>query len=232
MTRLKLRSFLVMLASMVVIAPLTLRYFRGCLSLMRGGAFGTAVSGVQAAIAAAQEANEILPEFTLASGDPLPASGPMVFDSWEKGVQMNLVRNETYHGSVSPDVTRQGELASVDGVQINFVTDFNELRDCSAGIARLIANKLSELDPAGAGLYQHNAAALVSELQQWQQQAGEYEPQPERHRVLATPDQLQCLEMLRCAGRQADQVAVAVQGHAFALFIRFGHQLKISVPDR
>ena len=38
-------------------------------------------------------------------------------------------------------------------------------------IARLIADKLAEMDPTRAGLYQRNAAALVSELLQWQQQA-------------------------------------------------------------
>ena len=74
-------------------------------------------------VTAAQEMNEALPEWTLASGDVVPSSGPMVFDSWNKGVQMNLVRNDSYAGSVSPDVVRQGEVASVDGVQINFVTD-------------------------------------------------------------------------------------------------------------
>jgi peptide/nickel transport system substrate-binding protein len=36
---------------------------------------------------------------------------------------MNMVRNDSYNGSTSPDVARQGELAAVDGVQINFVTD-------------------------------------------------------------------------------------------------------------
>ncbi len=72
---------------------------------------------------AAAEMNEALRELTLADGSLMPASGPMVMDSWQRGVQMDLVRNDSYNGSVSPDVTRQGEVAAVDGVQINFVTD-------------------------------------------------------------------------------------------------------------
>jgi peptide/nickel transport system substrate-binding protein len=86
-------------------------------------------------VVAAGEMNEALREWTLASGDPLPSSGPLIFDSWDKGVQMNLVRNDLYNGSVSPDVTRQGEIAAVDGVQINFVTDTD------AQINSLLANE-------------------------------------------------------------------------------------------
>jgi peptide/nickel transport system substrate-binding protein len=63
----------------------------------------------------------------------------MVFDSWEKGVQMNLVRNDSYHGSVSPDVTRQGEVSAVDGVQINFVTDTDaQINALQAGEAQIV----------------------------------------------------------------------------------------------
>jgi peptide/nickel transport system substrate-binding protein len=72
---------------------------------------------------AAAEMNEALRTMTLADGTIVPASGPMIFNSWQKGVQMNLDTNPSYHGSVSPDVSRQGEIAAVDGVQINFVTD-------------------------------------------------------------------------------------------------------------
>ena len=90
-------------------------------------------------VVAAGELNEALPEFTLASGDVIPASGPMIFDSWERGVQMNLVRNDNYHGSVSPDVTRQGEVASVAGVQINWVTDTDaQINALEAGEAQII----------------------------------------------------------------------------------------------
>ncbi len=90
-------------------------------------------------VEAANEMNEALPEWTLASGDVIPSSGPLVFDSWERGVQLNLVRNDNYHGSVSPDVTRQGEVASVDGVQINWVTDTDaQINALEAGEAQII----------------------------------------------------------------------------------------------
>ncbi len=66
--------------------------------------------------------NDALREWQTADGTVLPSSGPMIFDNWERGVSMSLVRNDLYHGSVSPDVTNAG-VAHVDGVQINFVTD-------------------------------------------------------------------------------------------------------------
>lgn len=88
---------------------------------------------------AAAELNAALPEFTLESGDPIPSTGPMIFDSWDRGVEMNLVRNDMYHGSVSPDVTRQGEVASVDGVQINWVTDTDaQINALQAGEAQMV----------------------------------------------------------------------------------------------
>ncbi len=88
---------------------------------------------------AAAEMNDTLREWTTADGNVIPASGPMVFDSWNKGVQMNLVRNDAYNGSVSPDVTRQGEVAAVDGVQINFVTDTDaQINSLLAGEAQII----------------------------------------------------------------------------------------------
>ncbi len=90
-------------------------------------------------VTAAQEMNEAFPEWTLASGDVVPSTGPMIFDSWERGVQMNLVRNDMYPGSVSPDVVRQGEIASVDGVQINWVTDTDaQIAALEAGEAQMI----------------------------------------------------------------------------------------------
>lgn len=71
---------------------------------------------------AAAAENEALREWKLADGTVVPSSGPMVFDTWERGVKMTLVRNENYHGSTSPDVKNTGK-AYVDGVQINFVAD-------------------------------------------------------------------------------------------------------------
>jgi peptide/nickel transport system substrate-binding protein len=81
--------------------------------------------------------NASLPEWTV-DGTVIPSSGPMVFDSWERGVQMNLVRNDNYHGSNSPDATNTG-VASVDGVQINFVTDTDaQINALLAGEAQII----------------------------------------------------------------------------------------------
>ncbi len=90
-------------------------------------------------VVAAGEMNEALRELTTADGNIMPASGAMVFDSWEKGVQLNMVRNDNYHGSVSPDVVNQGAVASVDGVQINYVTDTDaQINALLAGEANMI----------------------------------------------------------------------------------------------
>lgn len=81
---------------------------------------------------AAAELNDSLPDWSV-NGTTIPSSGPMLFDSWQKGVQMNLVRNDLYHGSNSPDAQNKG-VALVDGVQINFVT--NSDAQISALVAR------------------------------------------------------------------------------------------------
>jgi peptide/nickel transport system substrate-binding protein len=62
----------------------------------------------------------------------------MVFDSWQKGVQLNMVRNDSYHGSNSPDAKNDG-VAFVDGVQINFVTDTDaQINALKAGEAQIV----------------------------------------------------------------------------------------------
>jgi peptide/nickel transport system substrate-binding protein len=71
---------------------------------------------------AAAEMNEAYREMTLANGDTVPASGPMVFDSWERGVAIHLVRNDNYNGSNSPDTVNKG-IACVAGVDIQYVAD-------------------------------------------------------------------------------------------------------------
>jgi peptide/nickel transport system substrate-binding protein len=71
---------------------------------------------------AAAEVNEALREWTLASGDAIPTSGPMVFDSWERGVAIHMLRNDNYNGSNSPDTVNKG-IACVAGVDMQFVTD-------------------------------------------------------------------------------------------------------------
>ncbi len=86
----------------------------------------------------AAEAEEALRDWTNAAGDILPSTGPMVFDSWEKGVSLKMVRNENYHGSHSPDAVNTG-LAYVDGVTINFVPDTDaQINALKAGEADMI----------------------------------------------------------------------------------------------
>ena len=87
--------------------------------------------------AGAAEVNAALPELTGPNGI-LPASGPMVFESWTRGSTMELVRNENYHGSVSPEVENDG-IAHVDGVQIQFVADTDtQVNALLAGEAHII----------------------------------------------------------------------------------------------
>ena len=71
---------------------------------------------------AAAELNEALREWTLASGDSIPTSGPMMFDSWDRGVAIHLARNDNYNGSTSPDTVNKG-VACVTGVDVTFVAD-------------------------------------------------------------------------------------------------------------
>ena len=62
----------------------------------------------------------------------------MIFDSWDKGVQLNMVRNDSYNGSNSPDSKNDGA-AFVDGVQINFVTDTDaQINALQAGEAQIV----------------------------------------------------------------------------------------------
>ncbi|MGI9598049.1 MAG: ABC transporter substrate-binding protein [Acidimicrobiales bacterium] len=68
----------------------------------------------------------------------LPASGPMIFDSWDPGDSLTMVRNDAYHGSVSPDAENRG-IAAVEGVQVNFVADAEAQIDAVlAGTAQVI----------------------------------------------------------------------------------------------
>lgn len=87
--------------------------------------------------AGAAEVNEALPELTGPDG-VLPSSGPMIFESWERGSRMTLVRNDNYHGSVSPDVTNTG-VAHVEGVEVQFVVDTDtQVNALLAGEAHVI----------------------------------------------------------------------------------------------
>nr|MCU0260453.1 ABC transporter substrate-binding protein [Ilumatobacteraceae bacterium] len=112
-------------------------FFAGWKSLFRE-VYPSHVFDAADPVASAAALNDALREWTV-DGAPIPSSGPMVFDSWQKGVQLNLVRNDNYHGSVSPDVVRQGEIAAVEGVQINFVTDTDaQINALQAGEAQIV----------------------------------------------------------------------------------------------
>lgn len=88
--------------------------------------------------AGAAEVNEALKTWTNADGETLPSSGPLVFDSWNQGVAMHLVRNDNYNGSTSPDVTNPG-VACVGGVTINWVLDTDaQINALKAGEAHMI----------------------------------------------------------------------------------------------
>lgn len=88
--------------------------------------------------AAAAELNTALREWKLADGTVIPSSGPMMFSSWERGVTMELVRNDAYNGSNSADTVNKGA-ACVSGVTINFVTDTDaQVNALKAGEAHMI----------------------------------------------------------------------------------------------
>jgi peptide/nickel transport system substrate-binding protein len=97
----------------------------------------TAVYAAHAYGADAAEVNANLPEWSNADG-VLPSSGPMVFEEWDRGVSLSMVRNEAYHGSNSPDAINKGT-AFVDGVTINFVADTDaQINALLAGEAQII----------------------------------------------------------------------------------------------
>jgi peptide/nickel transport system substrate-binding protein len=88
--------------------------------------------------AGAADVNDMLREFIGADGNPIPSSGPMVFEQWDRGSRMTLVRNENYHGSASPEVSNTG-VAYVDGVEIQFVADTDtQVNALLAGEAHVI----------------------------------------------------------------------------------------------
>jgi peptide/nickel transport system substrate-binding protein len=69
----------------------------------------------------AATANEAFRGFEV-DGTTLPSTGPMLFDSLEPEVSVELTTNDDYHGSVSPDVENTGT-ACVTGVTVNVVPD-------------------------------------------------------------------------------------------------------------
>ncbi|MEY3019409.1 MAG: hypothetical protein RLZZ272_393 [Actinomycetota bacterium] len=92
------------------------------------------------AIADATAANEVLREWTLESGDPIPSTGPMLFGTWDRGVSLGLVRNDAYHGAHpdNADVANKG-VACVASVRIAFVADTDaQINALQAGEADLV----------------------------------------------------------------------------------------------
>ncbi|HSJ35733.1 MAG TPA: ABC transporter substrate-binding protein [Acidimicrobiia bacterium] len=86
----------------------------------------------------ADTVNEMQRTWTGANGAPLPSSGPMVFESWDQGVSMHLVRNDRYHGSISPEAVNRGP-ACVSGVRINWVADTDaQVNSLKAGEAHVV----------------------------------------------------------------------------------------------
>ena len=69
----------------------------------------------------AAQVNQNLAQWSNEDG-ALVSSGPMVFESWEAGERLSLIRNQNYHGSRSPDIENPGP-AFVDGVAVLFVED-------------------------------------------------------------------------------------------------------------
>lgn len=85
----------------------------------------------------AATANEAFRTFET-GGSTLPSTGPMLFDSLEPEVAVELTTNESYHGSVSPDVENTG-VACVTGVTVNVVPDTDaQINALQAGEADFI----------------------------------------------------------------------------------------------
>lgn len=65
----------------------------------------------------AASVNEQMKEWT-----DIPSSGPLLYDSRQRGVSLTMKRNDAYHGSNSPDAHNLGA-ACVDTVKVVFVPD-------------------------------------------------------------------------------------------------------------
>jgi peptide/nickel transport system substrate-binding protein len=96
----------------------------------------------------ASSVNANLRQWTSDAG-VLPSSGPLQFSTWVAGDHLDLVRNNRYHGSVSPEVANKGR-AVIDGVRIVFVGDVDtRVALLEQGRAQVV---LGPLDPALAAL--------------------------------------------------------------------------------
>ena len=55
-----------------------------------------------------EAANAIIASWTAADGTVLPSTGPMIFDGYNPGVDLHMVRNDSYYGSQAPDAKNDG----------------------------------------------------------------------------------------------------------------------------
>ena len=83
-------------------------------------------------------ANEIIASWTAADGTVLPSTGPMIFESYNPGVDLRMVRNDNYHGARSPDAKNSG-VACVSGVVLSIVPDTDaQINALKAGEAHIM----------------------------------------------------------------------------------------------
>ena len=111
----------------------TEEFFSGVENLFTDGYYPTHVIGD------AETANEALTNWVI-DGEPIPSSGPMVFEEWNRGVSLRMVRNDNYHGShpEHPDIVNSG-VACVSGVEVQFVADTDaQINSLLAGEADII----------------------------------------------------------------------------------------------
>jgi peptide/nickel transport system substrate-binding protein len=84
------------------------------------------------------EVNEAWGNWVGKDGNNLPSTGPLVLVSWNPGVSVEMTRNDTYHGSVSPDAVNPG-IACVSGMTMNVVPDTDaQINAMKAGEAHFI----------------------------------------------------------------------------------------------
>ncbi len=111
--------------------------------------------------------NEAFESWTEA--DQLVSAGPLLLDSWERGVAMHLVRNDRYHGSESPDARNRGE-ASVDGVVVVFVQNTEtQIRAIETGEAHVIMTQpqLAFAERLGSSTDFTVASSAGAEFEHW-----------------------------------------------------------------
>ena len=87
----------------------------------------------------AEEVNLRLGNWEVSEGGPVaPSNGPMMLEAWNPGVDVRMVRNETYLGSVNPEAQNEG-LACVSGMTMTKVPDTDaQINALRAGESHII----------------------------------------------------------------------------------------------